>query len=558
MRQEPVALERQASRLQIGHDIGQILPDRLWQHEAVMQGSAPAHQLAVIGPLPEPGDQGAQQELLGQAHAGMGRHLEGAELDQAEPAGRTVRAVELVDADLGTMGVAGDVDQQIAQNPVDQPGRHRRAVRCRDLGQRQLELVELVLARLVEPGRLAGRADEQAREQIGQGRMVLPVGDQAGQQIRPAQERAVRGAGAADHHVVAAAGADMAAIQHELLGAEPAVPRILVQAGGDRDHVRPAPGRVDVDLEHARIGRHLDHAEAGIGGRPIAFHLDRQAQLERGLLDRRQQLQIVLERLGRRHEHAQAIGARLDRERRPHLGPVRLAVAVQPLLDQGLARRHAGAVVAPHPLAQRVGGWQGGARRERIGRQDIGVVGRRHIRQGRQRQPIADRRVARRQQQTAGAGRPQLALPARLRPALPALDRQRDARRPAQAMVEHPREASALERVLQLGILGRQIGRQLPFAADEMPGILIGRLGKGRIDTKLGRDISDQGQRLLELRRRRAGQSRHALRGGPERLAIIPPIDAVRPARQLLARIPLALAVVEQALRREAGLQPAD
>jgi hypothetical protein len=47
--------------------------------------------------------------------------------------------------------------------------------------------------RLVDARRLAGRADEQAGEQVGQRRMALPVQDQALQQVRPAQERAVGG-----------------------------------------------------------------------------------------------------------------------------------------------------------------------------------------------------------------------------------------------------------------------------------------------------------------------------------------------------------------------------
>jgi hypothetical protein len=33
-------------------------------------------------------------------------------------------AVELVDAELGAVGVAGDVDEQVAQQAVDQPRRH--------------------------------------------------------------------------------------------------------------------------------------------------------------------------------------------------------------------------------------------------------------------------------------------------------------------------------------------------------------------------------------------------------------------------------------------------
>ena len=82
---------------------------------------------------PEAGDERAHQELLGEAHARMRRHLEGAHLEQAEAAGRAVGRIELVDAELGAMGVAGDVDEQIAQQPVDQP---RRRLAGLDLGDR--------------------------------------------------------------------------------------------------------------------------------------------------------------------------------------------------------------------------------------------------------------------------------------------------------------------------------------------------------------------------------------------------------------------------------------
>jgi hypothetical protein len=45
---------------------------------------------ARIGLLPEARHQGAQQQLLRHAHAGVRRHLEGAQLQQAEAAGRAV------------------------------------------------------------------------------------------------------------------------------------------------------------------------------------------------------------------------------------------------------------------------------------------------------------------------------------------------------------------------------------------------------------------------------------------------------------------------------------
>jgi hypothetical protein len=44
----------------------------------------------------------------------------------------------------------------------------------------------------------------------------------------------------------------------------------------------------------------------------------------------------------------------------------------------------------------------------------------------------------------------------------------------------------------------------------------------------------------------------------PDRLAVAPPVEREGPARQCLARIPFALAVMQEAARREAVAQPAD
>ena len=104
--------------------------------------------------------------------------------------------------------------------------------------ERDFEFVEAVVARLVHARRLAGRADEQSGEQIRQRRMPLPVKHEAAQQIGPAQERRIRRHRAADHDMIAAAGADMAAVEHELVGAEPGLPRLLVEVGGGLDRLR--------------------------------------------------------------------------------------------------------------------------------------------------------------------------------------------------------------------------------------------------------------------------------------------------------------------------------
>ena len=109
------------------------------------------------------------------------------------------------------MGVAGDVDQQIPEQPVDEPGAGVLAG-LGHLRERDLQLVERLVARLVDARRLAGGADEQAGEEVGEGRVALPVEDDALEQIGAVEERALRRRRSADHHMTAAARAGEAAV----------------------------------------------------------------------------------------------------------------------------------------------------------------------------------------------------------------------------------------------------------------------------------------------------------------------------------------------------------
>ena len=156
----------------------------------------------------------------------------------SRPVGAVGR-IELVDADFGAMGIAGDVDQNVPEQPVHQPQRGLDS-RRRHMGERDFQFIEAVMPGLVDARRLAGRADEHAREQIGQRRMPLPVQHQALQQIRTAQERQVRRRAAADHDMIAAAGAGVAAVDQKTVGAEPDLRGVLVEAEGDVDGFAPA------------------------------------------------------------------------------------------------------------------------------------------------------------------------------------------------------------------------------------------------------------------------------------------------------------------------------
>jgi hypothetical protein len=232
----------------------------------VVQGGAPAHQLLPVRALPEPGHEGADQQLLGNAHARVRRHLEGAELDEAQPPHRPLGRVELVDADLRPMGIAGGVNQKVAEQAVDEPGRHLGAVRLGDLRERDLQLVEGLVARLVHARGLAGRPDELAGEQVAERGVVLPIGDHARQEVRAAQKRAVRRCHAAEHDVVAAAGAEVPAVEPEFFRAEADAGGLLVDRRRDGDGLLPGGRRMHVDLDDAGVGCHLDASETGIVG----------------------------------------------------------------------------------------------------------------------------------------------------------------------------------------------------------------------------------------------------------------------------------------------------
>ena len=71
-----------------------------------------------------------------------------------------------------------NIDAQVAEAAVNEPRRGRAAGAVEVRGG-QLELVERIVAGLIDPRVLARRADEHAAEQERQRRMVVPEGDEA-------------------------------------------------------------------------------------------------------------------------------------------------------------------------------------------------------------------------------------------------------------------------------------------------------------------------------------------------------------------------------------------
>ena len=124
----------------------------------------------------------------------MRRHFKGAKFEQAQAPGRTIGRIQFVDGKFRTVGVAGEVNQKVAQQSIHQPGLvgfFAAFVFCRfqcGISQRHVhllegdfELVERVVPRFIHARALRGRTDEGAGKQIRQRRMILPIRDQAAQ-----------------------------------------------------------------------------------------------------------------------------------------------------------------------------------------------------------------------------------------------------------------------------------------------------------------------------------------------------------------------------------------
>ena len=220
-----------------------------------------------------------------EAHARVGRHFKAAQFEQAVAARGAVGREELVDAEFGPVRVAGDIGEDVAEDAVDEP--RRDVAEIGHLAEGELQFVEGVVARLVDAGHLAGRAEEDAGEEVGERRVVLPVADQAAQEVGAAQERAVGDGRAAEHDVVAAAGADMPSVEQEFFRAEVAVARFLVEDFGVADQFRPVVGGLEIDFDDARIGRDLEMLDAGVVAAGCSLRCARAGPARRRCLPRR-------------------------------------------------------------------------------------------------------------------------------------------------------------------------------------------------------------------------------------------------------------------------------
>ncbi len=370
--------------------------------------------------------------------------------------------------------------------------------------------------------------------------MPLPIEQQALQDVGPPQERRVRRARPADHHMRAAARAGVASVGHELVGAQAARAGVGIDPGGDVDRLAPGGGGLHIDLDDAGIGGDLQDAQARVGRRSIALQPDR--QVLGGGLQLGDQFEVVLQARHRRHEDVEPAVPRLDAERGPHRW--RLATAWPRLA--GIRR-----------LDPRIVG-EGSTRLVGVEGHDVRVVLGLQLRQRVERQAQAERRVPRGRvepsaPESPGLAQPPLALGLRER-AAKRQDIAEGLGEPALHDAPQPRAGGGIVQ----GFVGQlDVGRQVGLGLHRRQRILARRQGQQRIDAQAVGEPPDQavsvgdGRGRLTLLRQVGGAV------APDRPAVVAPVEAKRPAGQGLARIPLALAEMQHAARPETVPQPA-
>ena len=115
--------------------------------------------------------------------------------------------------------------------------------------------------------------------------------------------------------MIAAAGADMFAVEIEFFRRQAGQARFFVQFLGLLHLLGPGFHRMDVDLDHAGVGGNGETRQPVVRGRQIALQNNPAAGFRGGVLDGGEQVQPVLHREQRRQEHVHLAVARFDGHR---------------------------------------------------------------------------------------------------------------------------------------------------------------------------------------------------------------------------------------------------
>ena len=126
--------------------------------------------------------------------------------------------------------------------------------------------------------------------------MIVPEPNETAQYVGASEERTVRRGGSTHDNVVAAAGSRVSAIDLKLFGSQSRLPGVGVHVFGLLNQFVPAGCGMDVDFDHARVGRHLDHFQSLVVWWQVAFQDDGRVGGFGSRFDMRDQVQIVFQR----------------------------------------------------------------------------------------------------------------------------------------------------------------------------------------------------------------------------------------------------------------------
>ena len=140
----------------------------------------------------------------------------------------------------------------------------------------------------------------------------------------------------------------------------------------------------------------------------------------------------------------------------------------------------------------------------------------------------------------------------------PSLNRQHVTHGRAEWTREGAHDAPALDRIIELGIVRLDILGQLAFLEQPRGRVFERCLHVVSVEPKTPRDRVRKALRVLTERLIGGGLRCNEGLVLPNRLAVAPPIKAEGPPWQLFARIPFALAVMQEPFWRKAPPEPAD